>query len=202
MLVGFQRITQQSTPLSENFLIPFIHTGRIKTPWWASLFLIQNLLVTDDVMYLRWLWTVCVDFQLFIVCSVIVYFYCKNKTFGYFIGLLMVLASVGYTWYLADLYKLNLDYEYLSNNRITFNLVYTQPLHRCMEYVSGMVLGLIYLSSIKQDESEAYSFKDSLGDKFEKKCLSFVQHKKHSKFIYTLGVLSIALCCASPYFLK
>lgn len=190
-LIGFERSLPTRYPDSiRPLLFRFFHRYN-QSPWWSALIFIQNFTSDKTIIYLGWTWTICVDFQFFIISSLILYLYSKNKTYGYLFAFIIVSLSFVITFTVSYLYEVNVSIRRFAYDEFQMNLVYFKPWTRIAPYILGVVLGLIYGSNKKKTVSVAYSVKDSFGEMFEKKCLSLSKNQNLRKIFFFNGFLLI-----------
>lgn len=114
---------------------------------WREILFISNFIDNGRNSCLGWGWYIQVDFQLFVVGVMLLYLYTKKKWAFYLVNVLMALASTAY----------HFIYTYLNQIRIITDRspcpkmgdymveVYNQPHGRCVPYLIGLVVGVLYM---------------------------------------------------------
>ncbi len=98
-------------------------------------------------MCLDWGWYLQVDFQIFIVCVVLLFLYRKiNKVGSYVTAAALIIASWFYNVYYTYVHKQRLitDVSSLMNFRDYYLDVYIKPYARWAPYILGLYLGIAY----------------------------------------------------------
>ena len=144
----------------------------------------------------------CCRFSVFLVSPIVLYGYYKRKILGYLVSIVLIFASINYIGIVSYFYNFNPTFLGLCQN-LEANSIYFRPWARISAYLIGMILGLIYLSTIEKSEkiSIAYSYKDNFGDKFEKWCLKITNIKLIRYFCYCIGIILIPGSALIPYIL-
>ena len=97
-------------------------------------------------MCLDWGWYLQVDFQIFIVCLILLFLYIKvNKTVAYISGGMMIIGSLFFNIYFTYVHNQRIisDVSSLMNRDYLLN-VYIKPYARWVPYFMGLYAGIVY----------------------------------------------------------
>lgn len=186
-IIGVDRCFVKDVPGNSRSIISFIFMQGVQGGWWKNLLFVHNAFTEGKTPYLAWTWSVAADFQFYVVSVFIVFLYSKSKSLAYLglMGLCAVCSVVNYlVAYEHDLKPANLNQMEMRQ----YGLNYSAPIPRIAPFMIGVMLGLVYNSGIKGKVSLAYQVQDSLGERFEKKCLTLITHTKLRYFLYILGL--------------
>jgi peptidoglycan/LPS O-acetylase OafA/YrhL len=202
-MIGLERNTYGGNPPSSHLVITEAVNSDLEGSWWSAMLFVHNLLPVEKGAYLGWTWTVAVDFQFFVACSLVMLAYFRNKTWGYVLVAGYVSFSVVYTTALGVTYGLSPDPVQILLNFKHSNKVYIRPIPRIPAYIIGVVLGFVYLKATQKKGkiSQAYSVKDSWGEKFENIIISLVNSPNSRMMFYLIGFLFLAFSAFGPYLL-
>ena len=187
-IIGVDRCFVKAVPGNSRSIISFIFMQGVQGGWWKNLLFVHNIFTEGKTPYLAWTWSVAADFQFYIVSVFLVFVYSKNKSLAYFalLGLCGASSIVNYmVAYENDLKPVNLSQMEMRQ----YGLNYSAPLPRIAPFMIGVMLGLVYNSRIKDKVSSAYQVQDSLGERFERRCLALIGKDKIRYFLYILGLL-------------
>ena len=203
-VIGMERCGAGGKPASLRSVIPYVTTLNVSKDWWGSLLFIHHLLSETDVPYLSWTWTVACDFQFYLICSIILYIYSKNKTFGYFASFSLLGLSIFYTFVVSQAYHFSPSTIQSVLNLRQLNTIYFRPLPRIGCFLIGLILGFIFLESTRKKQgkiSQAYEFQNSFGDLFESTCLKYSNSSKIRTLLYICSFITMSAIVAGPYYL-
>ena len=120
---------------------------------------IDNLVLsTNEIPCLQWGWYLQVDFQIFVVCLVLLGIYKFNKIVSFVVSGVLIIGS----WVFNIIYTQNHNQKMFTNAAALygfqeyFNHVYIQPYARWTTYIMGMYIGLLYCeyNASKKDEEK------------------------------------------------
>lgn len=130
-----------------------------------------------------WVWYLANDMQFFIMSPPIIIAYCLNRKTGYFILLLLIVASMIVNGVLSIKYDVTVDW-----NSATFDAnrwMYTKPWSRMGAYFVGAVFGLSYFEFM--NKTKYVHFANTLSNKF-------YSHLKQSRITsLILAIIGIGL---------
>ncbi len=113
---------------------------------WRSILFIDNFVDDGTGECLGWGWYLQVDFQIFLVCLVVLFLYSYNKKIGGIMGILVSISSLTYNIVYTQQHdqKMFTDLTALQAMATYFMYVYTKPYGRWTPYIFGLFLGVAY----------------------------------------------------------
>jgi hypothetical protein len=114
---------------------------------WRDIFFINNFAHNGDQMCLNWGWYLQVDFQIFIVCIILLFLYRKvNQRVSYVTAGVLIVGSITYNIVYTQVHnqKLFTDVTALMSFGNYVLDVYIKPYARWTPYFMGLYLGLFY----------------------------------------------------------
>jgi len=122
-----------------------------KTKWWTNLLFINNIYPWENLQEcLPWVWYLANDFQFFIVTPPIIYAYCKRRTAGYAIVLLLTFASMLVIGICTAVYNIPITLQGGEIN--SGDVLYSKPWARMGAYFVGAFFGFGYFELACQDK--------------------------------------------------
>ncbi len=114
---------------------------------WRQIFFINNFVDNGNEMCLNWSWYLQVDFQIFIVCIILLFIYGRvNRIASYSIASLLVVGSITFNIVYTQQHqqKLFTDVQALMSFGNYVLDVYIKPYARWTPYFMGLYLGIFY----------------------------------------------------------
>jgi peptidoglycan/LPS O-acetylase OafA/YrhL len=114
---------------------------------WRDIFFINNFVENGKEMCLNWGWYLQVDFQIFIVCVLLLFLYGKiHHNVSYLTGAVLVVGSITFNIVYTQMHnqKLFTNVEALMSYTNYLLDVYIKPYARWTPYFMGLYLGLFY----------------------------------------------------------
>lgn len=113
---------------------------------WRSMLFIDNFINDGTEMCLGWGWYLQVDFQIFLVCLIVLFLYGYNKKIGGITGILLTISSLTYNIIFTQQHnqKIFTDLASLQAMANYFMYVYIKPYARWIPYILGLFLGVAY----------------------------------------------------------
>ena len=115
---------------------------------WRDIFFISNYFGTGAEGCMDWGWYLQVDFQLFIVGIFLLYLYSFQKVaFHITTAVVSVLSTVYvFVYTYIEGFKIDADLaESADPNSFFFRDIYASPFGRCVPYLMGLVLGVLFM---------------------------------------------------------
>jgi len=123
-----------------------------------NILLIDNFLVESANYCYGWGWYLSNDFQMFLITSLLLWMYIRNKKKAKIVISLLICSSLTFAWIYG--YHLGVRANPPTTGGIanpkTFSLYYVKPYIRLPPYFIGVLMGLFY-SEFKQQEGLAYN---------------------------------------------
>lgn len=132
---------------SGPFWSKFEPTTNLCGSMWKDILFISNFIDNGEKDCLDWGWYLQVDFQLFIVCVFLLYFYSKKKVAYYISCGVLVLGSTIANMIVTYTEKVRVitDIDALiAFQQFTYDL-YIKPYGRCTPYILGLMLGVLFM---------------------------------------------------------
>jgi peptidoglycan/LPS O-acetylase OafA/YrhL len=114
---------------------------------WREVLFVANMIDRGEEMCLGWGWYLQVDFQLFLLCLLLLFLYQRSKIAMVVISIVSMIASTIF----------NIAFTYNHKVRIFTDLdafapfedfmldLYEKPWGRCTPYFMGLLLGVLYM---------------------------------------------------------
>ena len=125
--------------------------ARCEKYWWTNLLMVMNLnpwVFVDECV--GWTWYIGIDFQLFLITPLLVFFYCKRRWLGYTSAILLILASSAFNYAITVKKHLTFSpmmaivngdmepaYGYMDD-------IYSKPWGRMQSYFVGFIFSMLY----------------------------------------------------------
>uniref|UniRef100_A0A336N8P2 CSON009091 protein n=1 Tax=Culicoides sonorensis TaxID=179676 RepID=A0A336N8P2_CULSO len=141
--------------------------------WWRNILFIQNFYPNYD-MCLNWSWTLAVDMQCFVLCTVIYVFYCSNMN----VGKTILWLVTGF--FSATLFYRLYEHSYvptLDKLFLTLDEIYYPTFARAIPYFIGALIAFLYANG----------------------CLAQIS-KKTAKYIWISTYIIIILTVWAPHY--
>ena len=159
--------------------------------WWGNFLYLQDLFPSADYPCAGWTWSIPVDLHFHMISPVIFKAYCKNKTLGYSMCLLLMIGSMIYIGASSHFYGFSPTLTSGWSNNWQMRIIYFKPQARISPFLVGIVIGFIYLAhrhnigdvagtDVKQDAS--------YGEKFEIFCLQMLESSNCRAWGYLYGI--------------
>lgn len=114
--------------------------------FWRSLLFIENIADNGTETCLVWGWYLQVDFQMFLVCLLLLGVYSYHKKASFVFGGLLIVGSWTYNLIYTQVHaqKVFIDLKSLTAFIGYFQDIYVKPWARWSPYILGVFLGLTY----------------------------------------------------------
>lgn len=96
---------------------------------------------------MEWGWYLQVDFQLYVLSTILLYLYSKNKILLYSITSLLGIGSTALELYYTYIYEIKIsNYRIGSPNMQKYLIEFSrQPFGRFVPYFSGLIVGILFM---------------------------------------------------------
>lgn len=114
---------------------------------WREVLFLSNFIDNGSGGCLSWGWYLQVDFQLFLLGLLLLYCYSSKKRVFYVLGLLLAAASSVFNFVYTQVNSITIFLDLTSHSNYVNYMhdVYVKPYGRCLPYLMGLLLGVLYM---------------------------------------------------------